>query len=134
VFAGKITQGPRGVAYLADIALSNGKHLMVPLRVKVNVGDGCTVQSTCLVMAPGDTMFACADRTGTPSACAGNGMCAGPPCGGGCCTTGEMCINNVCRCGSGLGCGPTGQECARGMVSPGCGAECCSATTQSCTF
>jgi hypothetical protein len=129
-FTGQITQGGRTEPLLFDLALDNGKHLVIPFAVTLLVGTDQCAAPHCQVSldsaAASDPMFSCAgSTTPPPGACDGQGSClSGPPCGTGCCNSGESCINGQCKCGTSPPCGG-GFTCNAGLISPGCGSICC---------
>jgi hypothetical protein len=132
VYAGKIAMA-QTQSLLVDLALDNHNHLVVPLRINFAVG-GCTSGGAqCSTTIVTDSMFTCAGATPPVSACAGQGGCGGPLCGGTCCKVGVQCVGDACMCGTGPTCAD-GFECAAGLISPGCGSVCCGPLGPLCEF
>jgi len=132
--SGTITQGSRSEPFLADLALDNGKHLMIPLRVNLIVGE-CVQQPRCMMTVTPDPMFECAQVAGT-SPCAPQMIgCRGPSCGTVCCGLGEQCVGGQCRCGAGSPC-QYPYVCAAMVTQPQCGSMCCddTAPVSTCEF
>jgi hypothetical protein len=132
VYAGKLATSQTS-SLLVDLALDNHEHLVVPLRIKFLVGSCDDVGPLCSLTLVNDSMFSCARKTPTGAVCGAHADCAGPLCGGVCCTTGEQCVNDLCMCGDGPGC-TGGNECAAGLISPGCGSMCCGPNGLPCEF
>ena len=127
------TLGPQTLAL--DVALDNGKHLVLPFLVRG--ADNCTNATDCR-LSPFDpdleTMIACTKPavdtttcTTTTNACP-NGAVA---CGARCCGQGESCVDGQCRCGDGTHCPGDGGCFSSGnpSVPTGCGDVCCDSTT-----
>ena len=117
---------------LIEAELTNGYHLVAPIRVEIK--PGCDIGgSTCGAFRPnttGESLFNCAAAAPTGTACAPDGSCSeGPECNGECCGVGEACTPNGCSCGGGPRCGQ-GDFCSRGGPAGDdfCGTVCCGAS------
>jgi hypothetical protein len=116
---------------IVDVAIDNGYHLVLPIRVEIKPGCADVAQSLCSLVPTNnttETMFACVGaQPMMTAACAPDGLCAtGPFCNGTCCKSGEVCGPDGCSCGGGSSC-PVGDTCE--SVGPlgesQCGSVCC---------
>ncbi len=104
-------------------------------------GDGCNF---CQCEVDGNVgRVTCSEDTcsdggvvdGSGGACAPQGGCAGPLCGGSCCGQGEQCLDGaVCSCNGSQSCS-NGDFCAQGGPIGGtdvCGVTCCGSPNSPC--
>lgn len=123
----------QGHSALLDVALDNGKHMLVPLLVRPSEL-ACESQSTCRVMQfdPNDTMLLCAKPAMDSTTCiATAAQCpdSAAACGARCCGRGERCVDGECRCGDGTHCADDTFCVSAAMTNPPsstCGDVCCS--------
>lgn len=113
-----------------EAEISNGYHLVVPVRIEVRLG--CVLGgSVCGLSTFSDntseTIYKCAGAQSITPACGPDPdhVCAGPWCNGQCCGKGESCGQNGCSCGGGSPCSGT-DTCETGVINEDqCGSVCC---------
>jgi hypothetical protein len=116
---------------LLDVALDNGKHMLLPFVVH-GTDDGCSTGSLCR-LPPIDsleTMLQCARPATDTTTCTTAMQCPdnAVACGARCCGRGESCVDGECRCGDGAHCVGDGRACVPLAANPtntGCGDVCC---------
>lgn len=116
---------------LIDLALDNGKHMVVPFAL--HFADSCINGTACTRNIPSTTesMLQCASSTqDAATTCTAQTECTngGIACGGRCCGKGENCTGGVCRCGAGPHCVGDTHFCVTSSANPGitgCGDVCC---------
>jgi hypothetical protein len=127
--------GPQTLAL--DVALDNGKHLVLPFLVRGT--DNCTNATSCRLSqfsVDTETMFACTKPAVDTTTCiTTNNSCpnATAACGGRCCGPGERCVDGQCRCGDGTHCGEgTCYSSGDPSIPMGCGDVCCPDSMNPC--
>jgi hypothetical protein len=119
--------------HLLDVALDNGKHMILPFVLQ-GTDDACATDTICR-LPPIDaieTMLQCAKPATDTTTCTGAMQCPDNAvvCGARCCGRGESCVDGECRCGDGAHCVGDSSSCVPTSASPappadGCGEVCC---------